>query len=346
MQHDKKMLVLDILDILKEHTNYDHRLKQEEILEILKRDYDMVVERRTISENLDRLIDAGYYIGYDKKVRKVDNKKNIVKTNFYFVNDFDDSELHFLVDAILFSKYIPYSQCKRIIEKISKLGSKYFSSKIKYVKTFPNETYRSQDLFLNIEIVDEAISKNKKIIFNYCNYDINKKLVPNVNSEGKVAEYKVSPYYMVAMNGRYYLICNMAGKENVGIYLLDHIKNAKIVDEIATEKSKVKGLDGGADLWSYIGEHPYMTLGESATVRFEFKKYLLNSVVDDFGKNIIIKAKDENTLYGTITINLKAMKYWAMQFSEGVKILSPKSLVEEIKTLAKNIIKKYEDKEI
>ena len=48
----KKMLIMHILDILKKYTDEDHRLSQKEIGEILKNEYDMVVDRKSIKRNL------------------------------------------------------------------------------------------------------------------------------------------------------------------------------------------------------------------------------------------------------------------------------------------------------
>ena len=45
----KKMLTMNILDILKRYTDEDHRLSQKEIMDILEREYDMKVERKAVS---------------------------------------------------------------------------------------------------------------------------------------------------------------------------------------------------------------------------------------------------------------------------------------------------------
>ena len=37
----KKMLIMNILDILRKYTDEDHRLSQREIMEILEGEYDM-----------------------------------------------------------------------------------------------------------------------------------------------------------------------------------------------------------------------------------------------------------------------------------------------------------------
>ena len=67
----KKMLIMHILDILKKYTDEDHRLSQKEIGEILKNEYDMVVDRKSIKRNLMDLIDLGFEIEYSESVRLV-----------------------------------------------------------------------------------------------------------------------------------------------------------------------------------------------------------------------------------------------------------------------------------
>lgn len=45
---NKKMLNMLILDILKEHSDENHHLTQQQILRILKRDYGMECDRRSV----------------------------------------------------------------------------------------------------------------------------------------------------------------------------------------------------------------------------------------------------------------------------------------------------------
>ena len=55
----KKMLIMNILDILKKYTDENHRLSQKEIADILKSEYDMTVDRKAVKRNLMNLIDFG-----------------------------------------------------------------------------------------------------------------------------------------------------------------------------------------------------------------------------------------------------------------------------------------------
>ena len=61
-QQPKKMLVMNILDILRKYTDEDHRLSQKDIIEILKTEYGMTADRKAVRRNLTNLMEAGYEI--------------------------------------------------------------------------------------------------------------------------------------------------------------------------------------------------------------------------------------------------------------------------------------------
>ena len=161
----KKMLIMHILEILKKYTDEDHRLSQKEIGEILKNEYDMVVDRKSIKRNLMDLIDLGFEIEYSESVRLVPNKvtgqleESCFLSDFYLVRDFTDSELRLLIDSLLFSKHIPCSQCKELIGKLEGLSNRYFRARVGHIRTMPDLSLHSQQLFYTIEVLDEAISK-------------------------------------------------------------------------------------------------------------------------------------------------------------------------------------------
>ena len=69
----KKLMIINILDILKKYTDEDHRLSQKEIVEILKTEYDMFADRKAVKRNLMNLIEFGYEIEYSEAVRMVKN---------------------------------------------------------------------------------------------------------------------------------------------------------------------------------------------------------------------------------------------------------------------------------
>ena len=52
----KKLMIINILDILRRYTDKEHRLSQKEIAEILKNEYQMNADRKAIRRNLMNLI--------------------------------------------------------------------------------------------------------------------------------------------------------------------------------------------------------------------------------------------------------------------------------------------------
>ena len=65
------------------------------------------------------MIDFGYQVEYSESIRQGKNgEEEIIFTDWYLEKDFTDSELRLLIDSLLFSKHIPYSQCKALIEKL------------------------------------------------------------------------------------------------------------------------------------------------------------------------------------------------------------------------------------
>ncbi|MDR0221176.1 MAG: WYL domain-containing protein, partial [Lachnospiraceae bacterium] len=58
----KKMLIINILEILKKYSDENHRLSAKEIGERLEREYAQPVDRKAIKRNLMNLMDFGYEI--------------------------------------------------------------------------------------------------------------------------------------------------------------------------------------------------------------------------------------------------------------------------------------------
>ena len=56
----KSNLLLILLDILQKYSDEEHTLSQRRILDILKENYQIKVDRKTVGRNLQNLIDAGY----------------------------------------------------------------------------------------------------------------------------------------------------------------------------------------------------------------------------------------------------------------------------------------------
>ena len=84
-----------------------------------------------------------------------------------------------------------------------------------------------------------------------------------------------------------------------------------------------------------------MFSGESRPVRFRAKKSILNDVIDWFGTDIRFSDESSDEVTASVSVNLKAMRLWAIQYGPYVKVLSPQSLAEEVKQDMQQALSQY-----
>ena len=331
----KKMVTINILNILKKYSDMDHRLTQQDIAEILKKEYYMDVDRKTIKRNLMNLLDLDCGIDYTEISRK-DGKGNdtTICTDWYIQREFTDSELRLLIDSVLFSKNIPYKQCKQLIEKLKGLSNVYFDKKVKHICNLPDNQPRNKELFYTIDVLDEAISQNKKVAFMYNSYGSDKKLHPK-----RKKEYVMNPYQMVATNGKYYLICNYDKYDNLVNYRVDHITNIRILDETRKPLKELK--EGELNLPRHMAEHVYMYSGDSIRAKFKAKNYLIDQIVDWFGIDVKITPIDNEECMAEVYVNKEAFFCWALQYSLHTEVIEPQDMRDRIAKAVYEVNKKY-----
>lgn len=346
-EQGKKNINLNVLDVLKKYSDENHRLSQKDILDILESEYEMKVDRKAVKRNLMALIEAGYEIEYTEVPRMMINSKsgekedNSILTDFYYIHDFSDSELRLLIDSLLFCKHVPERQSVELIKKLENLSNKYFNARVKHIRPIPDNSIKNTQLFYTIEILDEAISKGCQVSFYYNNYGTDKKLYPRLNQYGEPRKYIINPYQIAANNGRYYLICNYDKYDNVANYRIDYITNIQLLDTRVKPMKNVKGLENGLNLPKHMTEHIYMFTGESEVVKFRFKKYIMNEVIDWFGKDIMFYDETDDEVTAKVTVSLPAMRRWALQYALHAHVLEPQRLVDEIKDDIANASKNY-----
>lgn len=333
----KKLLILNILDILRRESDKDHRLSQRDIADRIAAQYGMEPDRKAVKRNLMDLIDFGYDIEYTETVRRTPNPKtgeleeNRILSDFYLVRDFDDSELRLLIDSVLFSRNIPSAQREALIAKLEKLSSQYFRARTGHIRSMPDTAAPSQQLFLTIEVLDEAISRRRQAAFHYTEYGLDKRPRLRLDGEGNPRRYVVNPYQIVAASGRHYLLCNYDKYDDLAHYRLDRIVDIELLDTPAKPMGRVKGLEHGLDVPRHMLEHIYPFSGETAPVTFRAKRYLLSEIIDWFGDGIQISDVTEDEFTVRVTVDLEAMRRWAVQYAVHAWVLGPEQLVEAVK---------------
>lgn len=348
-KQSKKLIIMNILDILKKYTDENHRLSQKEIQDILEREYDMKVERKAVKRNLMDLIDFGYDINYSESVRNTKNKtgencENTMLSDFYLVREFDDSELRLLIDSVLFSNHIPYNQDKELVDKLASLSNIYFKKRVKHITRMPDDKTDNKQLFYNVELLDEAISKGEKVRFHYLEYHSDKRLHKRQRFDGKVREYIINPYQLVAKEGKYYLICNYDKYNDISNYRVDRITDLEILDEPVKPFNQLEGSDGRSlNLEEYMDKHVYMFSGENVRAVFRADKSLISDIIDMFGKDVRFSEETNDEIMVTVNVNDLALEQFAKAYTPWIEIIKPGYLQDRmIKNLSTGL-EKYKD---
>ena len=324
--NEKKLAPFFILEILKEKTDTNHKLRQSDIIVELE-NYGIEMERKTIASTIDMLNnELNYSIEKD--------------SDGYYLSEreFDETEIKFLIDAIYSSKIITGKQANKLSKKLYSFLSKYQQKNYNY-------TYKSTDVsragnidfFFNIDIINEAIAKNKKISFCYLSYDSSGNQIRRKNGY----RYLVSPYYLINNSGKYYLLCNYDKYNELANYKVDYIVDIKLEDEDRKKPKDVKGLGDNFKISDYINDHIYMFGGDVITAKIRIDdKTRRHDIKDWFGTNVSFK-KEGDIEYALVRSEENALFYWLLQYQEHFTLVEPISLIDKITKSLELSLKKY-----
>lgn len=314
--------ILHMLRILERDSDENNILTAPQIVSKLKASgASPSIDRRAVYSLIDTLIAFGYDISTYQE-----NKKGY----FLRTRDFEAGELRFLIDSVATSKSIPNRQRKDLIAKLAGLGGKSFKCAFANMRFLSENFTQNPELFLNIELVDEAISTRRQIRFSSCNYGVDKKLHPL--NEGK--RYVASPYKTVVQNQKYYLICNYDGREDLSHIRLDRMTDVSIVPDSVVKPLRRNWAD-------YIKEHPYMYAGESVRATLRVNKAIIGDILDTFGPDVSFFGEEGDMVKAVLKANRRALCYWAVQYGTVCEVLSPDDLRADAADMVKTIADRY-----
>jgi len=279
--------------------------------------YEMSVDRRTVYGAVEAL----NLFGYDISTFEENGKGYFLRTR-----EFEQSEIRLLMDRVYSLNYIPEKQTADLLSKLQNGLSIHQRKQYRNLTIArSNKKTGNKEVFYNIELLDEAISKGVKVEFEYLEYNLDKKLVPK-----RDMKYIINPYRMVCANERYYLVCNYDKYDNISHYRIDFITNIKLLDE------KVKPLPKDFDIVGFSNRLIYMFGGERETVEIICENFMITEIIDRFGSDARICKFDDKHLKLTLNVPPRGIKFWALQYLQYCEVIKPLWLREEIVQSVKN----------
>ena len=319
---EKKTSILAVYKVLEEFSDENHPLTRTEITDLIEKQYNITIDRRTLYRNIEMLINFGYDIS--------DYNENKIG---YYLKDrlFQHSEVLLLCNAVHASHFIPDKASKDLVNKLLSCQSRY--KRNDYFKNvyLPNNKKKDNKQFLlNIEQISRAINEKKVIKFNYTHYDINKKLV---NTRDDV--YYRSPYFLVVNGDRVYMVGKGKNHDSLSHFRVDRMKDIELVDEYYLRLPK------NLDAYAYANNKIYMYSGDETGVTLRCDKKALDVIIDTFGKDVMLKDEGETFIVYTKCGKEDIVKF-CLQYVESVDLLEPLSLREEVRKVLLDASNRYQ----
>lgn len=277
-------------------------------------------------------------------------------TNLYYVHDFSYEELDKLIQAVSFSSAIAPEDKERLVGKLVHTSSRYYSTpyynrekeKLNfnpmgiYSRLQSRDESLTEQLSLNLNIIQNAINKMQQITFMFNEY----------GDDGRLCErysHTLSPYYIVVYHDMCYLIGGKAGTNKASHFRIDLMtKVAFAVDdkgkEISIEPmSHFKNLPK-REQWNpekYMREHLYMSYDEPRTIKLKLRNDQYTVLHDWFGDHYKKCRESCEEGYDIIEVvsSPHMIVHWAMQYAGIVEIMD-----EDIRNLIKKEILSLQEK--
>lgn len=328
---DSKIKLLYLKEILEKYTDENHIMNSAEITDMLAEQYGLECERKSIYKDIDILIDYG-----------VDVIKTRTPKNGYFVasRNFELAEIRLLSDAVQAADFITKSKTKKMLMKIEDLASVYQAKALRQqVYIDSRAKCDNEEIFYNIDALDNAVKSAKKVKLIYSRRRFNEKY----DTQKESREFILSPYALIWSNDHYYLVANNEKYDNLMNMRVDRISRVEILAEPSRRLSEVCAYKNSFDAADYAAKNFNMFSGKPESIELRCDKELLEQMIDKFGENCNMRIADNNSfLLRTEACVNDGLVSWVMQFGNKLKAVSPVSLCDAVKEKAIQIQSLYD----
>lgn len=323
---NQKFKLYRLAQIMLEKTDDEHYITMPEILSSLE-EYGVTADRKSIYNDLRDLEVLGI---------EVEGEPVGGRYHYHVLNrPFELPELKLLVDAIQSSKFITERKTNALIKKLEQLVSQYEAVKLqRQVYVSGRIKTMNESIYYTIDAIHNAISENKKIRFQYYQWNVKKEM--ELRHGG--AFYHISPWGLSWDDENYYLVGYDSEADTLKHYRVDKMLHIQMSDEKREGQEQFERLN----MADYAKKSFGMFGGKEQKVKLLVKNELAGVMIDRFGKDIMMIPKEEK--YFTVNVDVHISNQflgWVFSLGDGVKIISPDEVVEQMKQEVERLQKQY-----
>ena len=323
---NQKFKLYRLAQIMLEKTDEEHYITMSEIMESLA-EYDITADRKSIYADLRDLS----VLGIEVEGEPVGNRYH-----YHVVNRmFELPELKLLVDAIQSSKFITEKKTNALIKKLEKMVSEYDAQKLqRQVYVSGRIKTMNESIYYTVDTIHNAISENKKIKFQYFQWNAKKEMELRHNG----AWYHISPWGLSWDDENYYLVGYDTDAGMIKHYRVDKMLHIKISDESREGKEHFKKLD----MADYAKKSFGMFGGKEQTVKLSVHNKLAGVIIDRFGKDVMMIPADEEHFNVNVDVRVsRQFLGWVFSLGSDIQIVGPDDVVEQMRKEIARSVEQY-----
>ena len=323
---NQKFKLYQLAQIMLERTDEEHYISMPEIMAALS-EYDVTADRKSIYNDLRDL----NVFGIEVEGEPIGNRYHYHVTN----RSFELPELKLLVDAIQSSKFITEKKSYALIKKLETLASKYDAQKLqRQVYVSGRIKTMNESIYYTVDAIHNAISENKKIKFQYFQWNAKKEMELRHNG----AWYHISPWGLSWDDENYYLVGYDTDAGMIKHYRVDKMLRIKISDESREGKEHFKKLD----MADYAKKSFGMFGGKEQTVKLSVHNKLAGVIIDRFGKDVMMIPADEEHFNVNVDVRVsRQFLGWVFSLGSDIQIVGPDDVVEQMRKEIARSVEQY-----
>jgi len=322
---NQKIKILYLMRIFLEQTDEEHPMSVKELIAYLN-SLGISAERKTVYDDIETLRNFGMDI--------LNRREH--PAGFYLASrEFELPELRLLVDAVQSSRCITNGKSRQLIRKLESLASVYESRQLRR-QGFAENRIRTinENVYYSIDMIQRALTEDRQISFQYCEWTVEKKLRPE--NEGE--RYSVSPWGLVWQNEEYYLITYDEKCGRVKQYQVDKLQQIRIEKEVRRGREFFENYDIGELTSRTFG----MFGGREVTICLEAHNRLVGVVLDRFGRDIMIHRKDPEHFKTLVRVNISDQFFgWIVSLGPDAVIASPDEVRDKYREFLEKSLSNY-----
>ena len=302
-----KTRILFLEKYLMEQTDETHTVGIQELLDLFEKQGEKL-NRDTVRSDLETLTDMGRDIRTRRKGKFLQFHMGRRALSFKEIRD--------LTDAVSCAQFLTAEKASMLKERLAGFASVYQRKNLQ-IQRIASVQSEMEDLPKHVEIIQDAIEKERKISFRYFEYNGYKQRV----ARHRNAVYTVSPYGMAQREDKLYVIGFSDTRQRIANYRVDRMDQVRLLPNQAEPYPAF-------DLNDYMRHMIKMYSGKDRTVELLCDDAMMKHILDKFGRDVETHKVSETRFIARVVAQISPLFFgWVFQYAGQIQIIAPSDVL-------------------